>query len=74
MYHSSWECTKNLTFFNQQGLETYNDEGSKDFIRSTNHRDLEALPQMMLKQNCIEFLEVKDEGCISLQKLQCKWA
>ena len=50
---------KSLTFFNQQGLEKYNDECSKDFFRSTYHRDLEALKQMMLKQNRIEFLEVK---------------
>ena len=47
----------NVNIFNQQGLEKYNDQSSKDYFRSTNHKNLEALRQMMLKKNRVQLLE-----------------
>ena len=37
----------NISYFNQQGLEKYNDQVSKDYFQSSNHRDTEALQQMI---------------------------
>ena len=47
----------NLNFFNQQGMEKYNDLASKDYFRSTNHRGVECLRQMFLKKNRLQFLQ-----------------
>ncbi len=47
------------TYFNQQGLEKYNDQASKDYFRSTNHRGSEAMKQMLLKKLRIHSLEVQ---------------
>ena len=47
----------NIGDFNQQGLEKYNDQASKDYFRSTNHRNHEALQQLLLKKNRIQCLE-----------------
>ena len=47
----------NIANFNQQGLEKYNDVVSKDFFRSSNHKGVEALRQILLKRNRIQFLE-----------------
>ena len=44
--------------FNQQGLEKYNDQCSKDYFRSTNHKGVEALRQMMLKKNRMQLMQV----------------
>ena len=38
-------------------LEKYNDRASKDFFRSTNHKGVDALKQLFLKKNRIQFLE-----------------
>eukprot|EP00112_Aurelia_sp_Birch-Aquarium-sp1_P026799 Seg9737.2 transcript_id=Seg9737.2/GoldUCD/mRNA.D3Y31 product="hypothetical protein" protein_id=Seg9737.2/GoldUCD/D3Y31 len=48
----------NIAFFNQQGLEKYNHTASKDYFRSTNHRGIEALRQLMLKKNRINHLQI----------------
>lgn len=47
-----------IALFSQQGLEKLNE----DYFRSTNHRDRDALKQMLLKLNRLE--ELTDEGCI----------
>lgn len=43
-----------LAPFSQQGLEKLNDDLTKGHFRSTNHRNSDALKQMLLKLNCIE--------------------
>ena len=49
----------NLVQFTQQGMEKLNDQTTIDFARSTNHnfRNLDALKQLMEKQNRVEYLE-----------------
>lgn len=49
----------NISQFNQQGMEKYNDIVSKNYFRSSNHRRIEALKQLMLKKMRIQFLEGK---------------
>lgn len=34
---------KNVAFFNQQGMEKYNDVASKNYFRSSNHKGISAL-------------------------------
>ena len=48
---------QNIAYYTQQGLEKYNDRASKDFFRSTNHKGVDALKQLFLKKNRIQFLE-----------------
>ena len=43
--------------FNQQGLEKLNDVTTQHYLRATNHRELEALTQVMEKRNRLEELE-----------------
>ena len=43
--------------FNQQGLEKLNDLTTQHYLRGTNHRELEALTQVMQKRNRMEELE-----------------
>ena len=43
--------------FSQQGLEKLNDMTTKSYFRSTNHRKVYALSQLMDKQNRVEHLE-----------------
>ena len=43
--------------FNQQGLEKLNDVSTQHFQRASNHRDVEALTQMLQKRNRLEELE-----------------
>ena len=50
-----------LASFTQQGLEKLNDDLTKNFFRSTNHRDKDALKQMLHKLNRLE--ELRDSGC-----------
>ena len=50
-----------LAPFSQQGLEKLNDDLTKDYFRSTNHRSTDALKQMLLKLNRIE--ELTDRHC-----------
>ena len=37
------ELYQNVSYFNQQGLEKFNDTSSKDYFQSTSHRNIEAL-------------------------------
>ena len=48
---------QNIAYYTQQGLEKYNNRASKDFFRSTNHKGVDALKQLFLKKNRIQFLE-----------------
>lgn len=48
---------QNIAYYTQQGLEKYKDRASKDFFRSTNHKGIDALKQLFLKKNRIQFLE-----------------
>jgi len=50
-----------LAIFSQQGLEKLNDEITKAYFKSTNHRSKVALDQLMLKFNRLEALT--DEQC-----------
>ena len=43
--------------FTRQGLEKYNDVMTKDYFRSSSHRQEECLRQILQKQNRLEFLE-----------------
>ena len=43
--------------FTQQGLEKYNDQMTRDYFRSSSHKGLECLTQILQKQNCMEYLE-----------------
>ena len=47
----------NLSKFSQQSFEKLNDRITSWYFNGTNHRDLEALTQIMNKQNRIELLE-----------------
>lgn len=49
-----------ISQFSQQGLEKLNDDITKDYFRSTNHRDPDALKQLLLKLNRLEELEGQD--------------
>ena len=49
----------NISNFNQQGLEKCNDIISKDYFRSTNHQNVDALRQLMLKKQRLQHLEAK---------------
>ena len=46
----------NIVQFTLQGLEKLNDISTKNFQRSSNHRDHEALEQMLQKMNRVELL------------------
>lgn len=46
--------------FTQQGLEKLNDLTTQHFLRSTNHRNSEALTQVLQKRNRLE--ELTDNG------------
>ena len=43
--------------FTQQGLEKFNDTMTKDYFRSSSHRGVECLKQILQKQNRMEHLE-----------------
>ena len=65
------ELYQNVSYFNQQGLEKFNDTSSKDYFRSTSHRNIEALRQMMLKKQCAQLLEAM--GCQHIKrKYKCR--
>lgn len=50
-----------ISAFSQQGLEKLNDITTAHFFRSTNHKETEALKQLIQKRCRIETLE--DKGC-----------
>ena len=52
---------QNISYYTQQGMEKYKDRASKDYFRSTNHNGLDALTQLLLNKNRIQFLEAA--GC-----------
>ena len=52
----------NVVAFTQQGLEKLNDLTTQHFQRTSNHRDYEALKQIMEKWNRIETLEDYGHG------------
>jgi len=56
-----------LAPFSQQGLEKLNNDLTKDYFRSTNHRDSDALKQMLLKPNRIE--DLTDRECTRSKNL-----
>ena len=58
----------NLVSFTQQGLEKLNDITTQHFQRSSNHRDSEALKQILEKWNRIETLE--DSGFARDKRVQ----
>ena len=41
---------QNLAYYTRQGMEKYNNTVSKDFFRSSNHREVSALKQLFLKK------------------------
>ena len=65
----------NIVMFTQQGLEKLNDVTTVHFQRSSNHREHEALKQLLEKRNRIEELEIggferkKEEQKCSICKL-----
>ena len=58
----------NISIFSQQGLEKLNDVSTKHFQRSSNHRNEEALTQMLQKGNRIEIL--RDNGYERIKRQQ----
>ena len=48
---------ENVCKFNQQGLEKLNDVTTQHYMRASNHREAEALTQVMEKRNRLEELE-----------------
>ena len=65
------ELYQNVPYFNQQGLEKFNDTSSKDYFRSTSYRNIEALRQMMLKKQRVQLLEAMGCQCIK-RKYKCR--
>ena len=55
-----------IAAFSQQGLEKLNNDVTKYYFRSTNHRDKECLKQIILKLNRLEELE---DNCYGRKKL-----
>ncbi len=51
------EIYGSLSPFSQQGLEKLNDDITKNYFRSTNHRNHEALTQLLFKLNRVEDLQ-----------------
>ena len=58
----------NIVTFSQQGLEKLNDITTIHFQHATNHRESEALKQLMEKRNRIE--EQESEGCQRSKQVQ----
>ena len=54
--------------FTQQGLEKLNDVFTQQYFQSTNHREYDALKQLLLKQNRLEALT--DMGYERTKKVQ----
>ena len=54
--------------FTQQGIEKLNDQYTHYFFNSTNHRDTQALQQLLLKQNRLEYLT--DNSCAHSKETQ----
>ena len=54
--------------FSQQGLEKLNDLTTKHFQHASNHREYDALKQVLEKQNRLELLE--DAGSQRIKRVQ----
>ena len=52
------ELYRNIVTFTQRGLEKLNDTTTIYFQHSSNHREHQALKQILEKRNCIEELEL----------------
>ena len=59
-YLNFFGYTKEIVQFTQQGLEKLNDISTKNFQRSSNHRDHETLKKILQKMNRVELL--RDQG------------
>ena len=59
-----------ISSFSQQGLEKLNDDITKDYFWSTNHRDGKALKQLLFKLNRLEELS-NDDYCRKKKEHQC---
>ena len=57
--HEFMQLYRSVVPFTQQGLEKLNDVYTQYYFRSTNHREVESLEQLLLK-NRLEAME--DEG------------
>ena len=56
----------NIRMFSQQGLEKLNDDITKDYFKSTNHKSGEdSLWQILFKLNRLEYLT--DQECIRIK-------
>ncbi len=60
----------NVSKFSEQGLEKLNDLTTKHYLRGTNHRETEALQQLIEKRNRLEYLECTGHQRIK-RKLTC---
>ena len=58
----------NIVMFNQQGLEKLNDLTTKHFQRASNHREYDALKQVLEKRNRLKLLE--DDGHQRTKRVQ----
>jgi len=47
---------QNLACYTQQGMEKYNDTVSKHYFRSSNHRRVSAIKQIVLREHRIQLL------------------
>ena len=65
---------KSVISFTQQGLEKYNDCMTKQYFRSTNHKGLDALRQIMEKRNRLDYLgtHVKRRKCFETTCSNCQ--
>ncbi len=61
--------------FTQHGLEKYNDIVTKQYFRSSNHQGVQALVQIIQKQNRLEYLRdagVQIEKCFEMTCSNCE--
>ena len=60
-----------FTAFTQQGLEKYNDIMTKDYFRGSNHRNEQAILQIMQKHNRMEHLKDLDVKTAKYHEVAC---
>lgn len=60
MYHvpEAIRIHGDINIFSQQGMEKMNDSVTSWYFRSSNHNGIDALQQVMMKQNRVEYLGV----------------
>ena len=67
----------NITKVTKQGLEKLYDLTTKHYLHSTNHRETEALLQLMEKRNQFEDLEIEisaESSYVYLPQLWTSWS